>query len=363
MRSTREPVIDNSPRARYAADLQRPDFSEDPAQAAAVDALQAIHERLVETPPGLLRRRWKPVTGLYLWGGVGRGKTYLMDSFYESLPFTRKRRTHFHRFMQEVHALRRRYRNRRDPLPLIAREMARDRVLCFDEFFVSDIADAMILGRLTGSLFEHGVTLIATSNTPPDRLYEGGLQREQFLPAIERIKRHCRVLHLDSGTDYRLRVLERAEIYHYPLDAAARENMAACFRDMATEPGTADTQLDVHGRRIPARRLADGVAWFGFADLCASPRSTADYTEIARCFHTVLLDDVPVMDGDADDAARRFVHLVDEFYDRQVKLIVSAAAPPEALYRGGRLAFEYRRTVSRLHEMASREYLALPHLP
>lgn len=303
------------------------------------------------------------MTGLYLWGGVGRGKTYLMDRFHESLPFGRKRRTHFHRFMQEVHARRRRYRNRRDPLSLVARDMARDRVLCFDEFFVSDIADAMILGRLTACLFARGVTLVATSNVPPDRLYEGGLQRERFLPAIERIKQHCRVLHLDGDTDYRLRALERVEIYHHPLDDAARRNLDTCFREIAPEAGAPDAVLEIHGRGIPSRRLADGVVRFDFAALCAAPRSTADYGEIARCFHTVLLGDVPVMDADADDAARRFIHLVDELYDRRVKLILSAAAPAESLYRGKRLAFEYHRTVSRLCEMASREYLALPHLP
>lgn len=354
---------DTSPRARYATDLERPGFADDPAQAAVVEALQDIQERLLESPPGLIRRKWTPVRGLYLWGGVGRGKTYLMDCFYETLPFRRKRRTHFHRFMQEVHAMRRRYRNHRDPLPLIAREMARDRVLCFDEFFVSDVADAMILARLTQSLFARGVTLIATSNVRPDRLYEGGLQRERFLPAIERIERHCRVMELDNGIDYRLRVLERAEIYHHPLDEAAQRNLNGYFRDIAPEPGAADAILEINGRGIPTRRLADGVVWMDFDALCASPRSTGDYAEIARYFHTVLLGDVPVMCADQDDAARRFIHLVDEFYDRQVKLILSAAAPAETLYTGRRLTFEYRRTVSRLHEMASREYLALPHLP
>jgi cell division protein ZapE len=207
------------------------------------------------------------------------------------------------------------------------------------------------------------VTLIATSNTPPDRLYEGGLQRQRFLPAIERIKRHCRVLRLDGNTDYRLRALERIEIYHHPLDDAARRNLRTCFREIAPEPGVPDAILEIHGRGIPSRRLADGVAWFDFAALCASPRSTADYSEIARCFHTVLLGEAPIMDAGADDAARRFIHLVDELYDRQVKLILSAEAPAESLYRGKRLAFEYHRTTSRLCEMASCEYLALPHLP
>lgn len=358
------PATDRAaPRARYAADLARPGFKPDPAQAAAVDALQGVYDALVASPPRLLRQRWKPVPGLYLWGGVGRGKTYLMDRFFAGLPFSRKRRAHFHRFMQWVHARRKAYAQRRDPLILIARELARDRVLCFDEFFVADVADAMILGRLVGALFEQGVTLVATSNTPPQALYAGGLQREHFLPAIAGIERHCRVLQLDGATDYRLRALERAQIYHHPADASAEAHLARYFHAAAGADDEAAGPLEVNGRAIPVRAAAADVAWFDFAALCEGPRSADDYSEIARCHHTVLLSSLPVLTGDDDNAARRFIALVDEFYDRRVKLIASAAAAPDALYQGRRLAFEFQRTASRLHEMATRAYLAEAHRP
>jgi cell division protein ZapE len=354
------------PRARYARALERPGFVRDPAQARAVDALQEIHDALVARPPRrrLGRLRWTRVQGLYLWGGVGRGKTWLMDAFHDALPFSRKRRTHFHRFMLEVHERRRRHADEQDPIGLVAADLAAEaRVLCFDEFFVADIADAMILGRLTEALFAAGVTLVATSNVPPDALYRDGLQRERFVPAIERIKANCAVLHLDSPTDYRLRALTHAEIYHHPSDAAAEANLAAWFEELAPEPGQADADLPVQGRPIRARRIAEGVAWFDFAPLCATARSAADYVELARTHHSVLLSRVPPLTADDEDAARRFITLVDEFYDRGVKLILAAEVPAEQLYRGKRLGFEFQRTLSRLREMQSQEYLARPHLP
>lgn len=355
-----------SPRERYAQDLRRPGFVADPAQAAAVEALQAVYEALLARPPKrrLGRLRWPPVDGLYLWGGVGRGKTWLMDAFHEALPFTRKRRTHFHRFMLEVHARRQQHRDEQDPIARVAEDLAaRTRVLCFDEFFVSDIADAMILGRLTEVLFDHGVTLVATSNVPPERLYQDGLQRERFLPAIARLQAHCKVLHLDSPTDYRLRALTQAEIYHHPSDAAAETNLSAWFAALAPEPGVADTELTLDGRPVRTRRLAEGVAWFDFAPLCATARSAADYIELARTHHTVLLSRVPRLTAEDEDAARRFITLVDELYDHAVKLILAAEVPREQLYAGKRLAFEFQRTQSRLQEMQSQEYLARPHLP
>ncbi|MEQ8799687.1 MAG: cell division protein ZapE [Salinisphaeraceae bacterium] len=351
------------PRQRYEQDLADPEFQSDPAQAAAVDALQAIHDALVDSPPKRLRRGWTPVNGLYMWGGVGRGKTYLMDRFFDSLPFTRKRRSHFHRFMHQVHQRRRHYSDKKDPLKLIAREMAHDRVLCFDEFYVADVADAMILGRLVTELFEQGVTLVATSNIPPDDLYAGGLQRERFLPVIDRIREHCDVMELDHGIDYRLRQLERAEIYHHPLDADAEDNLAAYFREMAGGSSESNTHLEINDRAVPARRLGSDVVWFSFDDLCRGPRSAEDYCEIARCFHTVLVSGIPVLDNAENDPARRMINLVDEFYDRGVKLIVSAEAAPEDIYTGKRLAFEFERTVSRLREMGSHDYLAAPHRP
>ncbi|HEX4873133.1 MAG TPA: cell division protein ZapE [Nevskiaceae bacterium] len=357
-----------SPRARYERDLQRPGFLADAAQAHAVDALQRVYEELIDNPPRarLLGRgpRWPRVPGLYLWGGVGRGKTYLMDGFYEALPFSRKLRTHFHRFLLDVHARRRRYPDEQDPLRRVAEEIAEQaRVLCFDEFFVSDIGDAMILGRLLEGLFQHGVTLVATSNCAPDGLYRDGLQRQNFLPAIERLKKNVSVLAVDGGVDYRLRSLTHAPLYLCPSDRAADQRLARLLQELAPEPGSADAELELNGRSLRARHLADGVAWFDFAELCEGPRAAADYIELARTHHSLLLSHIPQLDANREDAARRFITLVDEFYDRGVKLILAADEPLERLYAGSRLRFEFERTRSRLREMQSEEYLARPHLP
>lgn len=358
-----------NPRQRYERDLQRTDFTHDTAQSQAVDALQRVYDDLMKAPPkkrliGSSQLLWPRVPGLYFWGGVGRGKTYLMDAFYDSLPFTRKMRTHFHRFMLEVHERRRQYANETDPIGRVAEEFAKKiRVLCFDEFFVSDIADAMILGRLMEVLFQKGVTLIATSNIAPDGLYKDGLQRQNFLPAIAVLKKNISVMNVDGGVDYRLRSLTRAEIYHFPCDIQAEQNLARYFEEIAPESGLANAELLIHGRTIHSRRLADGVVWFDFNALCEGPRGSADYVEIARTHHTVLLSRVPQMTTEMEDAARRFINLVDEFYDRAVKLIIAADFPQTALYAGHKLRFEFQRTLSRLQEMQSQEYLAKPHLP
>lgn len=366
-----------TPLERYQADLRNPGFSQDPAQELAVAYLQDLYDRLVARE-GVSRQRWKawlpgarresllPEQGLYFWGGVGRGKTYLMDLFYECLPFERKMRAHFHRFMHRVHheldALRR--QKIPDPLDVIAVQLAREaRVICFDEFFVSDIADAMILGGLFRELFRQGVTLVATSNIVPDELYRNGLQRERFLPAIEILKQHVRVVNVDGGTDYRLRTLEQAELYHWPLDAAADESLMRCLRQLAPQPGQAGAHVEVNGRDFLARHITDDVAWFDFAELCDRPRGPEDYIELAREFHAVLLSNVPRLDDGQNDQARRLISLVDEFYDRHVKLVISAEVPLGQLYGGTRLAFEFERTRSRLLEMQSREYLAREHRP
>jgi cell division protein ZapE len=362
-----------TPWERYQADLKRPEFTHDPAQEMAMRHLQALYEALLEQPQPstwqrLLERVRKqpkePVKGLYFWGGVGRGKTYLVDTFYDCLPFPEKKRLHFHRFMHAVHHQLKGLKNQQDPLRTVAARFAEQaRVICFDEFFVSDIADAMILAGLLDELFAQGVTLVATSNIEPDLLYHDGLQRERFLPAIALIKRHTKVLNVDGGTDYRLRYLEQAEIYHSPADAQADRILAEEFEHIAGEAGRADVPLEIEGRAIATRRLAEGVVWFDFRAICDGPRSQADYIEIARTFHTVLVSGIPEFSKARDDQARRFIALVDEFYDHDVKLICSAARPVEALYAGQRLAFAFERTVSRLQEMQSREYLGRPHRP
>jgi len=370
-------VTNNSPLTpieRYTQDLARSDFVADDAQRQAVVLLQDLYERLVARDAERGRRgsrlrklfgaKVTPETGLYFWGGVGRGKTYLVDTFFESLPIERKMRVHFHRFMQRVHDDLTQLAGEKNPLELVADGIAREAiVICFDEFFVSDIADAMILGGLMQCLFNRGVSLVATSNIEPQYLYRDGLQRARFLPAIELIQRHTRVVNVDSGVDYRLRTLEQAELFHFPLDGAADAALAASFAALANGMEGQPEIIEINHRNIRVLRMVEGMGWFTFDELCRQPRSASDFIELARVFQTVLIQAVPVMDGGAEDAARRFINLVDEFYDRNVKLLLTAAAEPEALYTGSRLAFEYRRTLSRLLEMQSREYLGREHRP
>jgi cell division protein ZapE len=366
-----------TPYERYQRDLQQAEFLHDPAQEEAVRNLQRVYDELLSEPAkpdsgllarlaGMLRKK-EPIPaarGLYLWGGVGRGKTYLVDAFFECLPLERKQRIHFHRFMDAVHHELKSLRDQQNPLQIVAGRFAeRYRVICLDELFVSDITDAMILARLLETLLEGGVTFITTSNIPPERLYWDGLQRARFLPAIELIEQHLDVVNVDGQTDYRLQFLEKAEIYHHPLDSAGEAALQNSFDHLAPEPGTRDSTLEVEGREIAVRRMADGVAWFDFQAICDGPRGTADYIEVARCFHSVLVSNVPQLNWELENQARRFLNMVDEFYDRNVKLILSAAVPIEELYTGKKLAFEFRRTFSRLHEMQSHDYLARAHLP
>lgn len=362
-----------TPGERYAADLQREGFREDASQAEVVVllddlALALARERAAPTLLERLRNHLRgpaartPVRGLYLWGGVGRGKTYLMDLFFECLPFEDKLRMHFHRFMRRTHDELRRLSGSADPLLGVADRLAAEaRVICFDEFFVSDITDAMLLGELFDALFARGVTLVATSNVPPRDLYRDGLQRRRFLPAIDLIERHTRVVNMDGGVDHRLRTLQQAELYHTPLDAGAEASLAASFEALAPEPGTRGGSMEVEGRQIPTRALADDVVWFEFEAICDGPRSQNDYIELAREFHAVLVSNVPRFTAAREDQARRFISLVDEFYDRGVKLILSAEASITDLYAGERLRFEFERTRSRLLEMQSTEYLGRLH--
>ncbi|WP_028023112.1 cell division protein ZapE [Enterovibrio calviensis] len=366
-----------TPLEQYKNDLLRPDFYEDASQKHAVMMLDDLYHRLIKranTPtskPSFLTSFFKkaepvsrPEKGLYFWGGVGRGKTYLVDTFFESLPFEKKIRMHFHRFMHRIHDELKALDGQQDPLLKVADKLADEaHILCFDEFFVSDITDAMILGTLMEALFDRGICLVATSNIVPDELYRNGLQRARFLPAIALINQHCDVVNVDAGTDYRLRTLEQAEIYHYPLDDSANSNLKDYFYQLATEPCFEARDIEINHRNLHAIREAEGVVQFDFSTLCDSPRSQSDYIELARLYHTVLLANVPQMDASKDDAARRFIAMVDEFYERHVKLIISAEAPLQSLYVDGRLTFEFKRCCSRLKEMQSHDYLALEHLP
>ena len=368
--STHPPTTFSSVAELYERECARLGYTPDPAQRKVVACFDDLRTRLLKPAPrkllkGLLSRSTghELQRGLYVWGGVGRGKTWLMDLFFQSLPFKDKQRSHFHRFMQSVHDELKKHADRADPLELIAEKIARKtRVLCFDELFVADIADAMLLANLFRGLFDRGVTLIATSNAAPDDLYKDGLQRARFLPAIRLLKEHTQVVHMAAGADYRLRQLKRAATWFASgLDSnAALEHL---FDVMAGEPGKVDATLTLNHRRLHPHRQADDVIWFSFKELCDGPRGQADYIEIARCYHTVFLTDVPVLTTEHENQARRFVTLIDEFYDRAVKLVISAASPIETLYAGSKLAFEFERTRSRLVEMQSQDYLARQHQP
>lgn len=360
-------------RDAYEQSLLREGHVRDPAQLGIIERFETLQTALLDHKPprsGILARlvgrpdnEYAGVKGLYIWGGVGRGKTFLMDLFFDALPMSSKKRIHFHRMMHDVHARLGALRDVEDPLDIVAGDIAAEsRVLCFDEFFVSDIGDAMILGRLLDGLFRRGVTLVATSNTPPDDLYKEGLQRQRFLPAIELLNRHTEVVNMDGDTDYRLRLLQQAGTWLSPADDRAFEKLSYFFSESASSDIHEQDVIEINGRDIPVQRSAKGIAWFEFAALCDGPRSQSDYIEISRWFPSVIVSGIPVLDSLAEDQARRFISLVDEFYDRRVKLIVSAAAEPDAIYAGERLQFEFQRTLSRLIEMQSTEYLALPHL-
>ena len=374
------PTPSLTPEQRYRHDLQQEGFSYDAAQEHAVNCLQSLYERLlaepcVEPKKGLvakLRGRLSPslpsgpIKGVYFWGGVGRGKTYLMDNFYESLPFEKKMRTHFHRFMRRVHRELTQLKGEKNPLEKVADRIASEaRVICFDEFFVSDITDAMLLGTLLEFLFARRVVLVATSNIIPDNLYENGLQRQRFLPTIALLNQHTEVVNVDGGVDYRLRTLQQAELFHSPLDNEAEQALMSAFEGLAPVVGEVReaVSLEVENREILCRYVAEDVVWFDFDVICNIPRSQYDYIELAREFHAVLIGGVPKMGKKNDDQARRFINLVDEFYDRNVKLVLSAEVEIAYLYDGGRLGFEFQRTKSRLLEMQSHEYLARPHRP
>jgi len=361
-----------APSQAYAEGVSAGRWQADRAQQALLVELDRIQQQLLAAEPdGVLEklaarfRERAPVKGLYLWGQVGRGKTFLADLLFDAVAVP-KARWHFHAFMQQIHARLKTLAGQSDTLSIVARDLAADlRLLVLDEFFVSDIGDAMILGRLLEQLIARGVTLVATSNTPPRDLYRDGLQRASFLPAIALIETHCTVWRLDSAQDYRLRQLTSAPVYYTPLGEAAERQLRACFERLREGLPVSTAPLTINERAIPVRQQAagHGLVWFEFADLCDGPRSAADYVEVARHFHTVLISNVPRFDAGNEDAALRFVYLIDELYDRRVNLLLSAAADPLSLYQGRRAERQFERTSSRLIEMQSSEYLALEHRP
>ncbi|CAM4117082.1 cell division protein ZapE [Pseudoalteromonas byunsanensis] len=360
-----------TPWEKYQQDLQRDDFQYDSAQENAVKHLQRLYDDFTavpEKPTGFFSKLFaKPkqhsIKGLYFWGGVGRGKTYLVDTFYEALPTQRKMRVHFHRFMHRVHDELKLLKDVKNPLETVADKFKQEAdIICFDEFFVQDITDAMLLGGLMEALFARNIVLVATSNIVPDELYRNGLQRARFLPAIELVKANTEVVNVDSGIDYRLRTLEQAEIYHSPLDEQADKNLFEYFDKLSPEPGKLDEKIEIEGRLIATRKVSDCIVMFDFSQLCETARSQVDYMEISRLYNTVILSNVKQLGQHNDDAARRFIALVDEFYERNVTLIISAQAPITELYTQGNLNFEFKRCISRLQEMQSLEYLAREHL-
>lgn len=370
-----------SPSSRYQQALNEGSHQPDDVQREAVNRLDTIYQELTAKPADVVQSGGlkaafgrllgkkepqvnAPVRGLYMWGGVGRGKTWLMDMFYQSLPGTRKQRLHFHRFMLRVHEELTALQGQSDPLDIVAeRFKAETDVLCFDEFFVSDITDAMLLGGLMKALFARGITLVATSNIPPDELYRNGLQRARFLPAIDAIKQHCDIMNVDAGVDYRLRTLTQAHLWLSPLNADTQSQMDKLWLALAGTARTNMPVLDINHRPLQSQGVENQTLAVSFTTLCVDARSQHDYIALSRLFHTVMLLDVPVMTPLMESEARRFIALVDEFYERHVKLVVSAEVPLHEVYQGERLKFEFQRCLSRLQEMQSEEYLKREHMP
>lgn len=356
-----------SPATRYQNALDSGQFSPDVEQAKAVENLERVWQELIQRYKSSKKafrrfRRQDSPDGVYMWGGVGRGKTWLMDQFYDAVPFRRKMRMHFHHFMQHVHLELNKLSGQRNPLDIVADQIYRDAVvICFDEFFVSNVTDAMILGDLFQKLFSRGVTLVATSNIAPDGLYKNGIHRDRFLPTIELVKKQCTVLNVDSGVDYRLRVLKQSQLFKYPLNREHEAWIEERFNSLTNNQVKSPEPILVNNRVVVTRMHTEDVLWCDFSELCLKPRSPADFIEIANTFNTVLVSHIPHLNDHLADGTRRFIYLVDEFYDRRVKLILTSEDSIIQLYKGERLAFEIERTRSRLLEMQSEDYLNTEH--
>ena len=356
-----------SPAERYAQAISSGQFMPDDAQAEAVHQLNRVWEELISRYKASKKafrrfRRQTPPQGVYMWGGVGRGKTWLMDQFFESIPFRRKTRMHFHHFMQHVHKELNKNSGQQNPLDIVADQIYKDAVvICFDEFFVSNVTDAMIISDLFQKLFTRGITLVATSNIAPDGLYKNGIHRDRFLPAIEMVKKNCVVLNVDAGVDYRLRVLKQAQLFKSPLTDENKLWIAKRFSALTASQTISDEPITINNRQVETLGHTEDVLWCEFKELCMKPRSPADFIQIANIYNTVLVSNVPNLDDVLSEGTRRFIYLVDEFYDRGVKLILTSQASIIEIYNGERLAFEIERTRSRLLEMQSDDYLQSAH--
>jgi len=364
---------------QYEKAMQQPDMVRDTAQEQAIVKLETLSQQLINNSStghsGFLRsmlpfnnKHTDVPRGLYLWGGVGRGKTWLMNLFYEQLDIEKKHRTHFHHFMLDIHEkltnVSRQKQKRKNPLLQIAKDLSKQyKVLCIDEFIVTNITDAMILSELLHALFKHRVCLVATSNRIPDDLYLNGLQRERFLPAINLIKTHTEVVQLDGGTDHRISLLEQRDIFYAPIDENTDQQITQRMQELAITSVTENKVLNILNRQIQTVRCSDEIAWFDFDIICSAPRAAQDYIALAQQFSTLIIANIPVLNEFSDDRARRFIYLIDELYDRNVKLIATAETAPQHLYQGNMLDFAFRRTTSRLIEMRSHQYLSQSHNP
>lgn len=356
----------NNPSYYYQLAVQRGDISDDPQQRQVLLSMDRLFKQLCQHKNQSWWRKWlpqrrQPLRGLYLWGGVGIGKTFLMDLFFNALPDQRKRRMHFHRFMQQVHHDLKRLQGQENPLQIVARHFSLHAdILCLDEFFVNDITDAMLLANLLDALFERGVVLLTTSNIPPDDLYKNGLQRALFLPAIAHLQQHCEVIHVQTETDYRLRTLTSTGVFFTPHDAHAEKQLTRCFELYAHGDEEIDTTIDIETRPIRVRRVSEKIVWFSFDDICSVPRSQHDYLAIAKRYPVVIVSGIPQIPPTDITAVTYLINLVDVFYDEHTQLILSSAVPLDSIYRNGSKSFEFQRTLSRLREMQSPDWFDRP---